>query len=94
MKDNLTEAGLALSDIVLVRAFLGPDRQGKFDFEGLDKGYNEFFTNEKSRKPPLITVTTPAFAGRGALIEIEMVASFEKTPAYFSAGASPKVHDF
>jgi enamine deaminase RidA (YjgF/YER057c/UK114 family) len=94
LQDNLAEAGLTLRDIVLVRAFLGPDKQGKFDFEGWDKAYNEFFTNEKSNKPPRITATTPAFAGRGALIEIEMVASFEKAPVYFSSQASSKIHGF
>jgi enamine deaminase RidA (YjgF/YER057c/UK114 family) len=94
LKDNLTEAGLKLSDIVLVRAFLGPDKQGKFDFEAWDKAYGEFFKNEKANKPPWTTVTTPAFAGRGALIEIEVVAAFATAPGFFSAQAGSKIHDF
>jgi enamine deaminase RidA (YjgF/YER057c/UK114 family) len=94
LKDNLVEAGLSLSDIVMVRAFLGPDKQGKFDFEGWDKAYDTFFKDQKSNRPPRTTVTTPAFAGRGALIEIEMVASFAKAPAFFAAQANSKIRDF
>jgi enamine deaminase RidA (YjgF/YER057c/UK114 family) len=95
LKDNLAEAGLTLSDIVLVRAFLGADKQGKFDFDGWDSAYDEFFKNENhSNKPPRTTVTTPAFASRGALIEIEFVAAFAKGPAFFSAQASSKIRDF
>jgi enamine deaminase RidA (YjgF/YER057c/UK114 family) len=94
LKDNLAEAGLKVADILLVRAFLGPDKQGKFDFEEWDKAYNEFFKDERSIEPPRTTVTTPAFAGRGALIEIEIVASFAKAPAFFSAQGNPKIQDF
>ena len=94
LKESLADAGLTLSDIVLVRAFLGPDKKGKFDFEAWNRAYNDFFKEEKSNKPPLTTATTPAFAGRGALIEIEFVASFAEPPAFFSAQSSPKIHDF
>jgi enamine deaminase RidA (YjgF/YER057c/UK114 family) len=94
LKDNLRDAGLTSENIVFVRAFLGPDKQGRFDFDGWEKAYNEFFKNEKSNAPPYITLTTPAFAGRGAMIEIEVVASFAKAPAFFSPPGSSKIHDF
>jgi len=95
LSDNLEEAGLTASDVVFVRAFIGPDKQGKFDFEGWNKAYDEFFKNESpSNRPPRSSVTSPAFAGRGALIEIEFVAKFPKTPAFFNTENSSKLHDF
>ncbi len=95
LKDNLAETGLTPSDLVFVRAFLGPDKQGKFDFAGWNKAYEEFFNNgHPSNRPPQSTVTAPAFAGRGALIEIEFVAKFPKAPAFFTSPAGSKLHDF
>ena len=94
LSDNLAEAGLTASDVVFVRAFLGPDKQGRFDFEGWNKAYDEFFKNERSNRPPRSSVTSPAFAGRGALIEIEFVAKFPKTPAFFNTANNSKLHDF
>ena len=95
LKENLTEAGLTVSDILFVRAFLGPDKQGKFDVEAWNKAYDEFFSGQNpSNRPPRSTVTAPAFAGRGALIEIEFAAKFSKTPAFFNTQADSTLHDF
>jgi enamine deaminase RidA (YjgF/YER057c/UK114 family) len=95
LKDNLAEAGLTLSDVVFVRSFLGPNKEGKFDFAGWNKAYDEFFDNaNQSSRPASSTLTTPAFAGRGALIEIEFVAAFAKAPAFFSAQGAAKLHDY
>lgn len=98
LKDNLAQAGLTLADVVYVRAFLGPDRSGKFDYDGWNKAYGEFFNNgEQPHKPARTTVTTPAFAGAGALIEIEFVAAFPKAPGIFEgpeAGPNPRLRAY
>jgi len=91
LKDNLAQAGLTLADVVYVRAFLGPDTSGKFDYDGWNKAYGEFFNNgNQPHKPARTTVTTPAFAGAGALIEIEFIAAFPRASVIFEGpGAVP-----
>ena len=85
LKDSLAQAGLTLADVVFVRAFLGPGIDGKFDYDSWNKAYGEFFNNdEQPHKPARTTVTTPAFAGAGALIEVEFVAAFPKAPVLFN----------
>jgi len=91
LKDNLAGVGLTLADVVYVRAFLGPDGNmgGKFDFDGWNKAYSEFFnTPDQPHKPARVTATTPTFAGNAGgqpntMIEIEFVAAFPKAPALF-----------
>lgn len=98
LKDNLAGVGLTLADVVYVRAFIGPDAGGKFDYDGWNNAYGEFFNNdEQPHKPARTTVTTPAFFGLGALIEIEFIAAFPNAPALFDgpeAGPRPKLRAY
>lgn len=93
LKDNIAGAGLSLSDVVYVRAWLGPDinNGGKFDTEAWNKAYGEFFNNPaQPHKPARVTMTTPTFAGNtggpsNTMIEIEFVAAFpDAAPAIFA----------
>ena len=98
LKDNLADVGLTLADVVYVRAFIGPDAGGEFDYEGWNNAYGELFNNdEQPHKPARTTVTTPAFFGQGALIEIEFIAAFPSAPALFDppeAGPHPKLRAY
>ncbi|HTB95567.1 MAG TPA: Rid family hydrolase [Terracidiphilus sp.] len=69
---------LTLSDVVMMRVYLGSDpaNDGKPDFAGMTAGYSQFFgTRDQPNKPARTTlqVVLPA-ASRGALIEIDLVA--------------------
>jgi enamine deaminase RidA (YjgF/YER057c/UK114 family) len=95
LKENLATVGLTLADVVYVRAFLGPDWNmgGKFDFDGWNKAYGEFFNNpDQPHKPARVTVTTPTFAANAGghpntMIEVEFVAAFPKAPSLFDGPA-------
>lgn len=69
---------LTLSDVVMMRVYLGgdPAKDGKMDFPGMMAGYTQFFgTKEQPNKPARTTVQVVLPAGaRGALIEIDLVA--------------------
>ena len=69
---------LALSDVVMMRVYLGgdPAKDGKMDFAGMMAGYSQFFgTRDQPNKPARATVQVVLTAGvRGALIEIDLVA--------------------
>jgi len=69
---------LTLSDVAMVRVYLGgdPAKDGKIDFAGMTAGYSQFFgTKDQPNKPARTTlqVVLPA-ATRGALVEIDVVA--------------------
>lgn len=76
LQENLASAGLSFKDVAYVRAFIGPDTHqgGRFDYEGWNQAYAEFFPS--SAAPARATVTTPTFGDPSTLIEIEIVATF------------------
>jgi enamine deaminase RidA (YjgF/YER057c/UK114 family) len=101
LKENIGQVGLTLSDVVYVRAFLGPDwnKGGTFDVDGWNKAYGEFFNNPaQPHKPARTTATTPTFASNAggrpiSMIEIEFVTAFPKPPQLFAgepAGAAAR----
>lgn len=98
LKKNIEGAGLTLADVVFVRAFLGPDHNmgGKFDVDGWNRAYGEFFNNpEQPHKPARTTATTPTFASNAggltnSMIEIEFVAAYPKAPASFEGSEAGK----
>jgi enamine deaminase RidA (YjgF/YER057c/UK114 family) len=90
LQENLASVGLSFKDVVYLRAFLAPDVHlgGKFDYEGWNAAYGEFFSNAQlAHKPARTTVTTPGFGDPATLIEIEIVAAFPADPALFDAAA-------
>ena len=69
---------LSLSDVVMMRVYLGADpaKGGKMDYDGMMAGYSQFFgTKEQPNKPARTTVQVVLPAGdRGALVEIDVIA--------------------
>jgi enamine deaminase RidA (YjgF/YER057c/UK114 family) len=88
LQENLATVGLSFRDVIYLRAFLAPDvhLEGRYDYDGWNAAYGEFFNNAKlPQKPARTTVTTPAFGDPATLIEIEMIAAFPSEPALFDA---------
>jgi len=69
---------LTLSDVVMMRVYLGSDpaKGRKMDFDGMMAGYSQFFgTKDQPNKPARTTVQVVLPAGdRGALVEIDIIA--------------------
>jgi enamine deaminase RidA (YjgF/YER057c/UK114 family) len=77
IKDQLSEAGLSMSDVISLRIYLVPDAEleGKADFAGWNRAYSEFFNNEaNSNKVARTTIAIHSLANSDLLIEIEAVA--------------------
>jgi enamine deaminase RidA (YjgF/YER057c/UK114 family) len=74
----LESQNLTLSDVVMVRVFVGADpaKDGKADIAGMAAGYRQFFgTKDQPNKPARTTLQVVLPAGaRGALVEIDLVA--------------------
>jgi len=74
----LESQNLTLGDVVMMRVYVGADpaKDGKADYGGMTAGYSQFFgIKDQPNKPARTTlqVVLPA-AGRGALVEIDVVA--------------------
>jgi enamine deaminase RidA (YjgF/YER057c/UK114 family) len=95
LQKNLANVGLTFKDVIYLRAFLGPDvhLDGKFDYDGWNASYGEFFnTAENPHKPARTTVTTPTYGNPSTLIEIELIAAFPQPPKLFDAkAANPRI---
>ena len=78
-QETLESQGWSLGDIVQVRAFAvsGPD--GELDFDGFNRGYQQFFgTDENPMKPVRSFVEIAGLVVDGWLVEIEIRAA--RTP--------------
>ncbi len=88
LAENLGRMGLSFKDIVYLRAFLAPDasRGGKFDYEGWNRAFDEFFNLPKNpHKPARTTITTPTYGMTPPLVnEIEVIAAFPGATDIFS----------
>lgn len=75
-KATLEEQGWSMSDIVQVRVFGVAGPEGKFDFAGFNRGYQQFFgTAENPQKPVRSVVEVAAMVVDGWLLEIEVRAA-------------------
>jgi enamine deaminase RidA (YjgF/YER057c/UK114 family) len=98
LKENIEAAGLTLADVVYVRAWLGPDVNmgGRFDVDGWNLAYAEFFNNPgQPHKPARVTTFTPTFASNAggqpnSMIEIEFIAAYSNAPALFEGEGAGK----
>jgi enamine deaminase RidA (YjgF/YER057c/UK114 family) len=96
LQENLANVGLTFSDVIYLRAFVGPDtlRGGKFDYDGWNAAYSEFFNHPKNpHKPARTTVTTPTYGNPGMMLEVELLCAFPGAPARvsFDNAASPGI---
>ena len=67
---------LTMGDVVMIREYIGADKTGKFDRDGMRAGITQFFGTSDQPNTPASTaveVVLPAGA-RGGLIEIDVVA--------------------
>ncbi|MCE1114384.1 MULTISPECIES: RidA family protein [Pseudomonas] len=74
----LAPRGLGLGDVVQLRVYLvgDPQLQGRMDFDGLQRGFRQFFGSDRQPlKPTRTTVQVAGLVLPGALIEVEAVAA-------------------
>jgi enamine deaminase RidA (YjgF/YER057c/UK114 family) len=87
LQENLAAVGLTFSDVISLKAWLGPDpaHGGKSDYDGWNRAYFEFFRNDANpHKPVRVIMAAPMFKGNhlGA-VEVEAVAAFPGPSAVF-----------
>lgn len=79
----LKERGLAMKDVVYLRAYLVPDKEkgGTIDTQGWNAAYGKFFnTAANPTKPARSTVGVSALVNPDWLIEIEAFAAYPAPP--------------
>lgn len=75
-KQTLESQGWSMEDIVQVRAFAVSGADGALDFDGFNRGYQQFFgTTENPQKPVRSFVQIAGLVVPGWLIEIEIRAA-------------------
>lgn len=75
-KTTLEAEGWSLSDIVQVRAFAVSGADGTLDFDGFNRGYQQFFGSEMNpTKPVRSFVEIAGLVVDGWLVEIEIRAA-------------------
>lgn len=75
-KETLESQGWSMEDIVQVRAFAVSGADGTLDFDGFNRGYQQFFgTEENPQKPVRTFVEIAGLVVPGWLIEIEIRAA-------------------
>ncbi|MCH7401251.1 RidA family protein [Belliella kenyensis] len=71
----LSEAHFEMQDVVFLRVYLAPDRDGNIDWQAWFDAYGEYFQTENNpNKVARSTVAVYALANPDLLIEIEAVA--------------------
>ena len=79
----LKTQNLTLGDVVMIREFTGPNKDGKFDVSGVRAGLDAFFgTKDQPGKP----ASTGIFArlpssDRGGLVELDFIVARPKSPS-------------
>lgn len=75
-KETLESQGWTMGDIVQVRAFAVSGADGTLDFDGFNRGYQQFFgTTENPLKPVRSFVEIAGLVVPGWLVEIEIRAA-------------------
>ncbi|HSJ67987.1 MAG TPA: RidA family protein [Anditalea sp.] len=76
IKETLAEAKFKMEDVIFLRVYLAPDKDGKIDWDAWFKAYGEFFNNpENSNKVARSTIAVHSLANPALLIEVEAVAA-------------------
>ncbi len=76
IKETIGEADFTMEDVVFLRVYLAPDKDGKIDWDAWFKAYGEFFNNEENtNKVARSTIAVHSLANPELLIEIEAVAA-------------------
>jgi len=76
IKETLAEADFKMEDVVFLRVYLAPDRDGKIDWDAWFGAYGEFFNNPGNpNKVARSTIAVHSLANPELLIEVEAVAA-------------------
>ncbi|MFD2201535.1 RidA family protein [Shivajiella indica] len=76
IKETIAEAGFKMEDVIFLRVYLAPDKNGKIDWNAWFNAYGEYFNNsENPNKVARSTIAVYALANPDLLIEIEAVAA-------------------
>ena len=78
-KKTLAAKGLSMKDVIMLRAFVGPDKwqNGVYDFKGWNEAYALYFNNKENPvKTIRSTLGVAALVNSDKLIEIELVAAY------------------
>lgn len=76
IKETIGEAGFTMADVIFLRVYIAPDKEGKIDWDAWFKAYGEYFNNaENPNKVARSTLAVYALANPDLLIEIEAVAA-------------------
>lgn len=76
IKETIGEAGFGMGDIVFLRVYLAPDKEGGIDWNAWFSAYGEYFNNDDNpNKVARSTIAVYALANPDLLIEIEAVAA-------------------
>jgi|GEM_PF-1822571 len=76
IKETIGEAGFTMSDVIFLRVYLAPDKEGNIDWNAWFTAYGEYFNNDQNpNKVARSTLAVYALANPDLLIEIEAVAA-------------------
>ncbi|MCL6259751.1 RidA family protein [Aquiflexum sp. TKW24L] len=76
IKDTIGEGNFTMEDVIFLRVYLAPDKDGKIDWDAWFNAYGEFFNNEENpNKVARSTIAVHSLANPELLIEIEAVAA-------------------
>jgi enamine deaminase RidA (YjgF/YER057c/UK114 family) len=76
IKETIGEAGFTMEDVIFLRVYLAPDKEGKIDWDAWFRAYGEYFNNDANpNKVARSTLAVYALANPDLLIEIEAVAA-------------------
>ncbi len=76
IKETIGEHGFGIEDVIFLRVYLVPDKDGNIDWDAWFRAYGEFFNNESnSNKVARSTIAVYALANPELLIEVEAVAA-------------------
>lgn len=76
IKDTIAEADFTMQDVIFLRVYIAPDKNGKIDWDAWFKAYGEYFNNDENpNKVARSTIAVYALANPELLIEVEAVAA-------------------
>ncbi|NKF23874.1 hypothetical protein G7Y82_16290 [Solimonas sp. C16B3] len=78
IQEQLKSLGLDMKDVVKATVFMvgDPDKGGELDKAGMNKAFGEFFgTDAQPNVPARSAFQVAGLAGKGALVEIEVIAA-------------------
>jgi enamine deaminase RidA (YjgF/YER057c/UK114 family) len=84
IEESLVAKGLEMGDIVKLTVFLvgDPEREGRMDFQGFMRAYEEFFGERtQGRLPARSVVEVAGLVAPGMYVEIEAIAVRPTAPA-------------